>query len=65
LKHQADINAKDKDGRSPLHVAAIKLDISICRLLIKSGANKNDRDKEPRTPIDLAIGKIVTMEELT
>ena len=50
----ADPNAKDAEGFTPLHYAAVPLHIKIVELLLSSGANPNARDNsENLTPLEL------------
>lgn len=46
-----DINYKDKDGYSPILIAAIKERTLIAKLLIEKGANVNDQDYRGQTPL--------------
>lgn len=52
LQAKADVNAKDVNGLTPLHVAAISWDIAKINLLLDAGANINARDNNGRTPLD-------------
>lgn len=57
LKHGAAINAKDRDkgwGFTPLHYAAWRGHLSVCKILIRSGARVIARDEEGQTPLHLA-----------
>ena len=50
----ADPNAKDAEGFTPLHHAAVPLHIKIVELLLSSGANPNARDNSANlTPLEL------------
>ncbi|MDC0065847.1 ankyrin repeat domain-containing protein [Verrucomicrobia bacterium] len=46
-----DVNAKDSDGRTPLHFAARKGFKKIAALLITKGANVNEKDNRTTTPL--------------
>ena len=39
IEHDADVNAKDKDG-TPLHDAARRGHLKVCEVFIKHGANQ-------------------------
>ena len=50
----ADPNAKDAEGFTPLHYAAVPLHIKSVELLLSSGANPNARDNSANlTPLGL------------
>ena len=52
----ADVNAKDRDGWTPMHKAiALGFFKNIVELLIAKGANVNAKDNEGRTPLDYAL----------
>ena len=51
------MNAKNKDGWTPLHHAAINGRKEIAELLIANGADVNAGDKRGRTPLDWAVGR--------
>lgn len=50
----ADINAKDKNERTPLHIAAVKGYTEIVKVLIDLGADINAKDKNKKTPLHRA-----------
>ncbi|MEO2090475.1 MAG: ankyrin repeat domain-containing protein, partial [Gemmataceae bacterium] len=54
LKDKVDVNAKAKDGRTPLHVAAAEGSIGAVRQLLAANADKKAKDANGRTPLDLA-----------
>ncbi len=45
------VNARDKHGRTPLHVAAMCCDRALVELLLNKGADINARDKQGWMPI--------------
>ena len=53
----ADVNAKGKYGRTPLHYAATRGLKKIIELLIAKGADVNAKDKKDFTPLDEAKNK--------
>ena len=52
----ANVNAKGKYGRTPLHYAATRGLKKIIELLIAQGADMNAKDNFGRTPLDCALG---------
>ncbi|CAJ0550888.1 Ff.00g108180.m01.CDS01 [Fusarium sp. VM40] len=50
-----DLNACNKWGKTPLHVALEKMQVDIAALLVSGGADVNITDAEGRTPLDAAI----------
>jgi hypothetical protein len=64
INWQVNINAKDKDGSTPLHLAVmngnslIKLEnLPIVRKLIRLGANLDEEDSNKRKPLDIAMNR--------
>lgn len=54
-EHPLLINSKDKEGSTPLHIAALKGSLLTAKLLIKKGADVNARDNDNRTPLFYAF----------
>ena len=54
MTDKKDINIKNKDGKTPLHISILTEKPSLIKKLIKRGADINIKDKEGKTPIDLA-----------
>ena len=49
------MNARSKDGTTPLHIAAANNSAAeAVSLLLKAGANANTRNRDGRTPLHLA-----------
>ena len=60
VRHNADTNSQDDDGKTPLHLLSEsqinKADIlTLALLLLKHGAKLNTRDKDNQTPLHLAV----------
>jgi ankyrin repeat protein len=56
LDRGVDINATDINGQTALHVAAGQPGASIVAALVQRGARLDLRDKQGRTPLDIASG---------
>ena len=56
-----DVNAKDKDGGTPLHEAAWYGHGEIAELLIANGADVNPKNENGYTPLDWADDEIVDL----
>ena len=51
LLRRADVNAKDKRGETPLHVALYHHRMEVAKLLIENGADVNAKDNEGKTTL--------------
>ena len=51
ISHGADINAKDRNGRTPLHLAAGGRSLEALKILISKGANINEKDRDGHTAL--------------
>jgi ankyrin repeat protein len=56
LNQHVDINGANDAGQTALHFAALSMD-SVVELLVMNGAALDARDKQNRTPLDMALGK--------
>ena len=54
INHGANVNEKDKDGSTPLHLAAWNGKLECCEFLINHGVNVNEKDSDGNTPLHLA-----------
>ena len=61
LDSGANIEAKDKDGRTPLYHAVLKEYLNVFILLLERGADIEAKDKSNQAPIDYAKGSIKTI----
>lgn len=57
LTQDANVNAKNYDSRTPLHVACTNNFFYIVEILVKSGADINVEDRWAARPIDEAHSK--------
>jgi len=55
LEHNANVNRRDGNGRTPLHVAVVFGDEDIIRLLISKGADVNAKNNEGETPLHILV----------
>ena len=55
VEHGVDVNAFNDNGQTAMHFAAQASD-DIVRYLAAHGAKLEPRDKQGRTPVDLALG---------
>ena len=53
-----DVNAKNRYGRTPLHLASFKGHKDMCALLIDHGADVTATEGEGRKPLDMAHKKV-------
>ena len=56
LERGADVNATNRDGNTPLHVAAFLCRTDIVELLLKSGASITRKNRRGETPPDVVAG---------
>ena len=56
LKHDAMINAVDKDGNQPLHVACKRSFTETVKLMVSHGADTNAVNKHGQTPLHIVAG---------
>ncbi len=66
ISHKVNVEAKDKDGKTPLMWASETGRLGVMKLILKAGAKINERDKQDRTAIILAssAGKPDIVREL-
>ena len=60
LEHGADVNARAKNGSTPLHIASTFGAPEVARVLLEHGADVNARDADGRTPLYSRLYWIVT-----
>lgn len=57
IKSGRDLNIQDKNGRTPLHIAATKGHVEAVELLLRNGVKLNLQDKAGLTPVMIAAQK--------
>jgi len=55
IKRGANVNIKDKDGKTPLHIAVENNYEDIVKVLIQNNADVNIKDNNGNTPLHIAI----------
>jgi ankyrin repeat protein len=58
IEFGADINAADKKGCTVLHLACIKQDVELCKLLLEKGADPCVTDSAINTPLHLFLAEV-------
>ena len=56
LEHDADVNAKGRDGATPLMMAAVRGDAGMVKLMLDKGADVNAKGPQNATPLMFAAG---------
>jgi ankyrin repeat protein/phage FluMu protein Com len=57
LCNKSDVNGKDTDGQTALHIAARMDNVEMAKLLLAHGASVNEKDNQGKTPIFAAARK--------
>ena len=55
VEQGADVNAKDNDGMTVLHWAAMRNTVEVVQWLVEQGLDINATDSDGETPLDKAI----------
>jgi ankyrin repeat protein len=56
LDQHVDVNAVNEGGQTALHFAALSMD-SVVEVLVKNGASLDIKDRQGRSPMDMANGR--------
>lgn len=67
IKYNVDVNSSDNEGWTPLHIAMQSRNRDIAKVLLINGADKNRKNKDGKTPLDLSLayGKDFKSYDLT
>ena len=57
VEHSADVESKDKDGRTPLSYACHWGTLEVVKFLVEHSANVESKDKDGRTPLSYACSR--------
>ncbi len=57
IKEGYDLNYRDGDGDTYLHIAVMNYDLAITKLLVEAGAEIDCRNKHENTPLIYAVSK--------
>ena len=57
IKHGAQIDSRDFEGKTPLAVAASQAHLEVVKLLLENGADVNSKDNYGRIPLLFALHK--------
>jgi ankyrin repeat protein len=55
IERGADVNQKDKQENTPLHIAVINKNLNAANLLLDRGAQIDAKDKNSQTPLHIAV----------
>jgi ankyrin repeat protein len=63
VEHEADLNAQDNEGWTPLHAAVSVGNLEVAKYLVSAGAKLNICNNDSDLPVDLCDAGNVAMRE--
>ena len=63
LRYQANINVRDRDGRTPLMISIVRSNKDLAKLLLANGAQIDVQDQDGATALMITMDRLVRSSE--